>query len=123
MHCFTGAQQELSDLLALDVYIGITGWVCDDRPERGGAQLSSLLHSIPANRLMIETDAPYLTPRNIKPASARPRRNEPALLGHVLCKVALSRGEDVDDVARSTSQVAVEFFGMPLGTLSGAAQS
>eukprot|EP00955_Chlamydomonas_euryale_P085662 364133-Chlamydomonas_euryale.AAC.6 len=40
--------------------------VCDDRPERGGAELAALLQSIPPDRLMIETDAPYLTPRTIK---------------------------------------------------------
>ena len=48
--------------------------VCDDRPERGGAELASLLHLIPADKLMLETDAPYLVPRTIKPAKQRPRR-------------------------------------------------
>lgn len=58
--------------------------ICDERPERGGAELASLLPSIPKDRLMIETDAPYLVPRTIKPNKARPGRNEPALLPHVL---------------------------------------
>ncbi len=52
-------------MLDLDLYVGITGWVCDERPERGGAELARLLTSIPTERLMIETDAPYLTPRSI----------------------------------------------------------
>eukprot|EP00967_Tisochrysis_lutea_P052111 scaffold64527_cov19-Tisochrysis_lutea.AAC.1 len=58
--------------------------ICDDRPERGGAELASLLSSIPHDKLMLETDAPYLVPRTIKPNKARPSRNEPALLSHVL---------------------------------------
>jgi len=58
--------------------------ICDDRPERGGAELASLLSSIPHDKLMIETDAPYLVPRTIKPNKARPSRNEPALLSYVL---------------------------------------
>ena len=64
-----------------------TGWVCDDRPERGGAELAALLPTIPPGRLMIETDAPYLVPRTIKPSKARPGRNEPALLPYVLAQV------------------------------------
>ena len=52
----------------------LSAQVCDDRPERGGAELASLLHLIPADRLMLETDAPYLVPRTIKPAKQRPRR-------------------------------------------------
>ena len=65
VHCFTGSPEELRQCLALDLHIGITGWVCDERPERGGAELASLLPLIPVDRLMIETDAPYLTPRSI----------------------------------------------------------
>lgn len=114
VHCFTGSEEELDSVLALDVYVGITGWVCDDRPHRGGERLKRLLPKIPINRLMIETDAPYLTPRNIKPARARPRRNEPALLGHVLEVVASSINRDAQVVARQTASNAEEFFGLNL---------
>jgi Tat protein secretion system quality control protein TatD with DNase activity len=48
--------------------------VCDERPERGGAELARLLHLISRDRLMLETDAPYLVPRTITPAKQRPRR-------------------------------------------------
>lgn len=66
LHCFTGNEDELKQALDLGLFIGITGWVCDDRPERGGAELAALLPLIPDDRLLIETDAPYLTPRCIK---------------------------------------------------------
>ncbi|KAJ9509702.1 hypothetical protein QJQ45_011306 [Haematococcus lacustris] len=84
VHCFTGNAQELACFLEMGLHIGITGWICDERPERGGAELARLLPSIPQDRLMLETDAPYLVPRTIKPSKARPGRNEPALLTHVL---------------------------------------
>lgn len=114
VHCFTGTADELRTFLDLDLHIGITGWVCDDRPERGGAQLAALLPSIPVDRLMIETDAPYLTPRTIKPSRARPGRNEPALLPHVLRAVAQATARSEEDVARSTTDVARAFFGLKL---------
>ncbi len=64
VHCFTGTREELFAYLDRDYYIGITGWLCD---ERRGAHLRELVRNIPANRLMIETDAPYLLPRTLKP--------------------------------------------------------
>ena len=88
--------------------------VCDDRPERGGAELAALLATIPPDRLMIETDAPYLVPRTIKPNKARPGRNEPALLPHVLRAVAAAVGEAEEVVARRTTDNAARFFGIRL---------
>jgi TatD DNase family protein len=113
LHCFTGSAKELEDCLALGLHIGITGWVCDDRPERGGAELAALLKTIPHGRLMIETDAPYLVPRSIKPSKARPHRNEPALLPHVLRAVAEAVGESEEGVAARTTRVAGSFFQLP----------
>jgi len=112
LHCFTGNAQELRECLDLGLHIGITGWVCDERPERGGAELAALLPTIPRDRLMIETDAPYLTPRTILPSKARPHRNEPALLPYVLETVAGALGEEQEAVARRTSAMAAAFFGI-----------
>lgn len=117
LHCFTGNGEELRQCLDLGLHIGITGWVNDDRPERGGAELAALLPSIPSDRLMIETDAPYLVPRSIQPSKARPNRNEPALLPHVLKAVAAARGESEEQVAQQTTAVACKFFGLPADVL------
>ena len=59
--------------------------VCDDRPDRGGAELAQLLHMIPPDKLMLETDGPYLVPRTIKPAKARPRRYSTHALIAAMC--------------------------------------
>jgi hypothetical protein len=99
---------ELRAYLDLDLHIGITGWICD---ERRGLHLRELVREIPADRLMLETDAPFLLPRTIKPAPAH-RRNEPAFLSYVLETVALCTGRARDDVARETTQTAGDFFGI-----------
>ena len=111
LHCFTGNKKQLQRALAAGLHIGITGWICDDRPERGGAELASLLPLIPDDRLMIETDAPYLTPRQI-PKKQRPHRNEPALLPWVLQKVAEARGQSEDHVAAITTENAKRMFSL-----------
>ncbi len=86
-HCFTGGPRELEAYLALDLSIGVTGWVCD---ERRGADLREAVPLIPPDRLMIETDAPYLLPRDLKPGP-KSRRNEPAFLPHIAQAVASLR--------------------------------
>ncbi|RWR02726.1 DNase TatD [[Pantoea] beijingensis] len=90
VHCFTGTQSELEACLACGLYVGITGWVCD---ERRGLALRELLPLIPADRLLLETDAPYLLPRDMRPRPPS-RRNEPCFLPHIVHQVAVWRGED-----------------------------
>lgn len=109
VHCFTGTRQELFDYLDRDWYIGITGWLCD---ERRGQHLRELVPHIPANRLMIETDAPYLLPRTIKPAPSH-RRNEPMFLAHIVEELARDRGEDVATAAANSTDSARAFFRLP----------
>jgi len=108
VHCFTGDGHALARYLELDCHIGITGWICD---ERRGTHLRELVKTIPRERLMLETDAPYILPRDL-PRSARPPggRNEPMTLPHVLRTVAACRGEDAADLARSTTETARAFF-------------
>lgn len=108
-HCFTGTEAELRELLDLDLYIGITGWICD---ERRGVHLKESVGLIPDERLMIETDAPYLLPRTLKP-KPKTRRNEPAWLVEVLRVVAEARGQSVAAVAESTTRAAETFFALP----------
>lgn len=108
VHCFTGPDSELHAYLGRGYYIGITGWICD---ERRGADLQQSVRDIPDDRLMIETDAPYLLPRTM-PNPTKTRRNEPAFLPWVLEKVAECRGQSVEHVAQITSQNAQRFFGI-----------
>jgi TatD DNase family protein len=108
VHCFTGERQELFDYLDRDFYIGITGWICD---ERRGAHLRELVKSIPSDRLMLETDAPYLLPRTVRPMP-KLRRNEPMYLAHICDEVARDRGEDVAVTAANTTATAMRFFAL-----------
>lgn len=105
-HCFTGEGESLRQYLAMDLYIGITGWICD---ERRGMHLQDIASIIPDDRLMIETDAPYLLPRTLEP-KPRSRRNEPAFLTEVLRVVAEARGQSREHVARITTDNAMSFF-------------
>ncbi|MDY6983652.1 MAG: TatD family hydrolase, partial [Pseudomonadota bacterium] len=107
VHCFTGTRDELHAYLDLDMYIGITGWICD---ERRGLELQQIVKDIPADRLLLETDAPYLMPRNIQPKPSG-RRNEPAHLVWVLDMVARCTGRDAVDIAETTTRNAKVFFG------------
>ena len=109
VHCFTGTREELFDYLDQDWFVGITGWLCD---ERRGLHLRELVKHIPANRLMIETDAPYLLPRTVRPQPSH-RRNEPMYLAHIVEELARDRGESVDAVAAATTKAATEFFRLP----------
>ena len=109
VHCFTNTRQALNDYLALDCYIGITGWICD---ERRGAHLVEAVRDIPDDRLMLETDAPYLLPRSIKP-TPKDRRNAPEFLPVVLAAVAQARGQESSHVARISSENARRFFALP----------
>lgn len=108
-HCFTGESESLREYLALGLYIGVTGWICD---ERRGKHLYDIVSVIPDDRLMIETDAPYLLPRTLRPRP-KSRRNEPAYLPEVLQVVADARDQSVEHVAAITSANARRFFNLP----------
>ena len=110
VHCFTGEKRALYGYLDLDLHIGITGWICD---ERRGTHLHALVRDIPRGRLMLESDAPYLLPRSLRP-KPKSGRNEPAYLPEVLREVALHRGESQEDLARHSTDCARAFFGLPV---------
>lgn len=110
VHCFTGIREELHDYLNLDCHIGITGWICD---ERRGSHMKEFLKDIPANRLMVETDAPYLKPRNLKPR-VKTHRNEPRWLPWIVGILAAMREEHPGFVAEQTTANAQAFFGLPV---------
>jgi TatD DNase family protein len=108
VHCFTDTREAMRDYLALDCHIGITGWICD---ERRGSHLREFVGEIPAGRLMLETDAPYLLPRTIRP-HPKHRRNEPMYLAHICAEVARDRGETPEAVAAASTRTAAAFFGL-----------
>ena len=109
VHCFTGSRDELFDCIDRDWHIGITGWLCD---ERRGQHLREIVGNIPANRLMVETDAPYLLPRTLKPMP-KDRRNEPMFLRHIVEELARDRGEALAVTAANATATARAFFGLP----------
>lgn len=107
-HCFTGEHESLREYLAMGLYIGVTGWICD---ERRGTHLKEIVPIVPDDRLMIETDSPYLMPRTIQP-KPKTRRNEPMYLPEVLRVVAAARGQTEEHVAHVTTGNALRFFGL-----------
>jgi len=107
-HCFTGSKEELRASLELGLYIGITGWICD---ERRGRHLLELVREIPRDRLLLETDSPYLPPRDLRP-QPRARRNEPAFLPHILKTVAKALGRAPEEIAAETTRNATALFGL-----------
>ncbi len=111
VHCFTDSREALMDYLDLDCYIGITGWICD---ERRGLELQRLVKLIPAERLLLETDAPYLLPRDLEPRPTS-RVNEPAYLPHILKAVARHRGEPEQKLAAQLVENSELFFNFETG--------
>ncbi|MBV7300436.1 3'-5' ssDNA/RNA exonuclease TatD [Enterovibrio paralichthyis] len=108
LHCFTGSEVELNECLAAGLYIGITGWVCDDRR---GEELRDIVPLIPDDRLMVETDAPYLLPRTLRP-KPKSSRNEPCYLPHIVGEIAMLRGQDTEQLITQTTLNSRRFFGL-----------
>jgi TatD DNase family protein len=107
VHCFTGTEAELEKYLDLGCSIGLTGWICD---ERRGTHLEGLVKKIPPGRLMLETDAPFILPRDL-PVTVKNRRNEPKYLPHIAGTIARCLGRDPEDLAAETFANARRFFG------------
>lgn len=108
-HCFTGSRGEMDEYLELGLYIGITGWICD---ERRGEPLRQAVRHLPLDRVMLETDAPYLLPRNLGQKVAG-RRNEPAFLGAVLAAAAAAMAVTAETLAQAATANTERLFGLP----------
>ena len=109
VHCFTDSPAVMQAYLNLGCYLGITGWVCD---ERRGEALRQSVPLIPDDRLMIETDAPYLMPRDL-PQSPKSRRNEPCHLPHIGREIASLRNQSYERLAELTTRNTERFFELP----------
>jgi len=107
-HCFTGDKKQLLACLEAGMYIGITGWVCDPRR---GQQLQELVKYIPLDRLLIETDAPYLTPKNIKP-KPKSSRNEPSYLSYIVAILAEKMHYSADEIIQQSTLNAEKVFNL-----------
>ena len=116
IHCFTGSEEELKGYLEAGFYIGITGWICD---LKRGEDLRALVKQIPLDKLLVETDAPFLRPQNAPLdfasthgiAAKWKKRNEPALLGWVIEEIAKQREESVEQITQASSRNAKLLFG------------
>lgn len=109
VHCFTGTKAELEEYLKRGYYIGITGFICNDAR---GKELQQIVRLVPLNRLMVETDAPFMTPKNMKSPFDRVKRNEPAFLPVVVQKIAECMKKSFEEVAIETRKTTMEFFGL-----------
>ena len=108
LHCFTGSQAQMEAYIDLDLHLGITGWVCD---ERRGQELAALVPFIPKDRLLIETDSPYLLPRSMRP-KPKSSKNKPEYLPYIAQYIANLRGEDPAEFAKQCYQNSLAFFNL-----------
>ena len=106
VHCFTGTQAELDEYLELGAYIGLTGWICD---EKRNIDLRKSIKNITIEKMMIETDSPYLIPKNLM---VKPKKNvnEPKYLPHIANEICELTGYDLEELKSATSNNAIEFF-------------
>jgi len=108
VHCFTGNKYEVQDYIDLGCYIGVTGWICD---ERRGDNLREAVKYIPPERLMIETDGPFLIPRDLKPKPKK-NRNEPKYLPHILDRIAKEMGLNSQELGEQVTKNTINFFNL-----------
>ena len=106
VHCFTGTKEEAQNYIDLGCYIGVTGWICD---MKRGKDLQEAVKAIPPEKLMIETDAPFLIPKNFD-KKPKKNRNEPKYLPHILKTIAHYKNCDAEELALSVTKTTKEFF-------------
>lgn len=110
VHCFTGTAAAARRYLDLGMHIGITGAILDRR----WPHLREVVKAIPSDRLLIETDAPFLLPKGAGFQPAQTRRNESSFLPWVLAAIADARGETTEEVAQATTANAERLFGIEI---------
>ena len=106
VHCFTGTQEQLDDYLELGFYIGITGWICD---EKRNIELRKTIKNIPLSKLMVETDCPYLIPKNL-PTKPKNNRNEPSNLNHIVKEISLLLNLNEEEIRKESFKNTLRFF-------------
>lgn len=106
VHCFTGTQKQLDDYLDLGAFIGLTGWICDEKRNK---DLRASIKNIPLDRLMLETDSPYLLPKNL-PNKPTKNINEPKYLPHIANEISQLMKISMQDLQNATSKNTEFFF-------------
>lgn len=111
VHCFTGSLDEAKYYLEKGYFLGFTGAISD---ERRFSQLKEVIEYTPLDRMMIETDAPFMLPKNMSNRSLRnnERRNEPAFLPYVASYIAQIKNISIEKVQDETTLVANRFFNL-----------
>lgn len=106
VHCFTGDRKTLDQYLSMGFSIGITGWICDDRRAR---ELREAVQIIPLDRILVETDAPYLTPKNVPGLD---RTNVPGNIKYVVRDLAGYRKISEEELIRHARENTERIFGI-----------
>ena len=106
VHCFTGTEEMLISYLEMGFYIGITGWICD---ERRGSGLQKIVKNIPINKLLVETDCPYLLPRTLE-SKPKNRRNEPKYLTEIVKMISNHTTYTQSEIAVATYNNTIKLF-------------
>ena len=106
VHCFTGEKEEFYEYLDRGFWIGFTGWICD--PVRG-KHMIDLIANMPLERIMIETDSPYLLPKNLK---IKGRRNEPKFIVEVAKKIAELQNKSLEEITQIFFDNSQKFFNL-----------
>lgn len=105
VHCFTGTLEEAKTYLDKGFYLGFTGAISDTNRFK---HLEEVIKYVPLDRMMIETDAPFMLPKNMP--RMQNRRNEPSFLPYVAQTIAHLKKISVSEVADETTEVARNFF-------------
>jgi TatD DNase family protein len=105
LHSFSSSQDTADRALELGFYLGFTGPVTFKKAD----ELRAIVNSVPGDRLLVETDAPFLAPQKY-----RGKRNEPAYVRLIAEQIAETRGEEFSDVARTSTANATRLFGLVL---------
>lgn len=106
-HCFTGTTAEADAAIEANCHIGFTGPVTYKKNDK----LRKVVDAVPLDRLLVETDAPYLSPEPVRGQ----KTCEPAFVVHTLTAVAAVKGRDVADVDRITAETTKAFYGLTIG--------
>ena len=104
VHCFTEDKEKFYEYLDRGFWIGFTGWICD--PVRG-KHMIDLISNMPLDRIMIETDSPYLMPKNLK---IKGRRNEPKFIVEVAKRIAILQNKSLEDISQIFFENSLKFF-------------